>query len=511
MSGGGDAPDALATRTWLWILLPACAVVLFMGVTNELCLDVASVPFLWILPLSVYLLTFILCFGSERSYNRRLFVWIAVLGVAFFAWVRFGSGDTFGRTGGSWFFTIMILHYSLMLFSFCMMIHGELFRLRPAPQHLTKYYLCISGGGALGGGLVGILAPQLFPGFYELPLGIAISAALMIWLHWRSVKAALHAFPIWKVAVAGAALIALVSWGFLSRDPGPEYARLIHQKRDFFGVIRVYEFDTPKPSMRFRKMMHGSISQGIQYLSTQLRGRPTTYYGTATGLGFVMQEREGNPIKAGIVGLGVGTIAAYGVKGDHFQFYEINSDVIQMSESPGLFTYLSDSAATIEVIPGDARLSLETQLREGGPQGFDVFVMDAFSSDAIPVHLITREAFELYSQHLKPNGTLAIHITNNYVDLTGVMFRIADGLGMHAVEIQNASYSGNLHTAANWVILSRDKARIEAFRGIVKQRRARANVTDEELNATYSDTVDWRHAPLWTDDYSDLFSALKDF
>jgi hypothetical protein len=222
-----------------------------------------------------------------------------------------------------------------------------------------------------------------------------------------------------------------------------------------------------------------------------------------------MQQRREGPIKVGVIGLGVGTIAAYALEGDHFKFYEIDSEVIRMSHGLNYFSYLSDSAGDVSVILGDGRLSLETQLRNGDLQNFDMLIMDAFASDSIPVHLLTREAFDLYLQHLKPDGTLLVHVTNAYIDLMELVFRTAIDLGLHAVKISSPSAPGHSHDAADWVILNRDADYIDSFQDLIVQRRDSMDMSPMLLNATYPKPVDLRRAPVWTDDYSNLYSVLK--
>jgi hypothetical protein len=497
------------TRACMWILLSACAVVLFMGVTNELCMDVASIPFLWIVPLAVYLLTFILCFGSKSPYQRGRFIRMACVLTALIAWERF-SPESELILGGGWFFPVLVGSYSLLLFSLCMILHGELFRLRPEPKRLTQYYMCISAGGALGGALVGIVAPQLFTGYYELPLAIAVSGVLALWFHWKDARAEFRAFPNWKFAASGIVVISVVSAVFVNQEGSVKFDELIFQQRSFFGVVRVYDFGSSDPAWAYRQMMHGTTNHGLQYLAPDKRRSPTTYFGPFTGLGLVMQRNEGQSLKVGIMGLGVGTVAAYGFEGDQFTFYEISHNVIRLSEEDsGVFTFLSDSAASVEVIAGDARLSLEAQLRNEGPQEFDILAMDAFLSDSIPVHLVTLEAFELYLQHLSPNGRLAVNISNRYLDLTGLMFKVADHFGMHAVVIHNKKTKTHHNYGASWVVFSRDEAHIKDYRRQVSMRRSRMRLKPDGVYTVYPDEYDWSDAPVWTDDFSDLFSVLS--
>jgi hypothetical protein len=493
----------------LWVLLPACAVVLFMGVTNELCVDLASAPFLWIAPLAIYLLTYILCFSSERLYRRGLFAPLAAFAVGYLIWSRVATVGPIVAEVPSATLPVLAVSFGLALFLGCMLIHGELYRLRPAPARLTAYYLCISGGGALGGLFVGIAAPQVFSGYYELPFGWAACWVLFTWtclrdpgplLRRRSVRTAL------VVTVAGV----VVTLGMLTaRDSRPDTDHLLYQKRNFFSILRVTELRGKDKTPRMHRLKSGTTVHGAQPLHPKFQLQPTTYYGSDTGIGFVMAQREAAPMHVGVIGLGIGTLAAYGRAGDHYQFYEIDPDVIRIAEDEGYFSYLANSPAQVELIPGDGRLSLESQLHESGPQRFDLLVLDAFSSDAIPVHLLTVEAFKLYTQHLKPDGVLAVHITNRHLNLAPLVFGLAAEFEMRAAVISNPKSVRHFQQSASWVILSKNASYLDSLLLRVQEAEARRDL--QPLGIAFGFPAEERviDAPLWTDDYSDLFSVLR--
>jgi hypothetical protein len=507
-----------ATRTLLWILLPACAVVLFMGVTNELCLDVASIPFLWILPLAIYLITFIVCFGSDRLYRRGAFATLALLSAGFLIWARVGPVHALASNVEASPFAVFGTLYLLALFFSCMVVHGELYRLRPSPERLTAYYLCVSGGGALGGFFVAIVAPRIFSEYYELPLGwlacliLSTSACLKNpgpLLRKRGARSAL-------ASVAGLAVVALSVLAVRVNDTlydvvrsGDTEARLLDQTRNFFSIMRVLDVLPDDPELRQIVLKHGTTNHGSQFQHPDLRRVPVSYFGIYTGMGMLMHERPATPMHVGIMGLGAGTLAAYGREGDRYQFYEIDPDVIRVARDDGYFSYLADSRAAIQIVAGDARLSLKRQLREGGSQNFDLLIMDAFSSDSVPVHLITLEAMELYVRHLKPNGVLVVHISNVNLDLSPLVFRLAAELGMRAVRIANLAFPRRQQSSAEWMILSEDAAYIESFPPIAEQIRTILKAKPKALTVTYPEKLNLTDAPLWTDDYSDLFSVLK--
>jgi spermidine synthase len=506
--GGLDARGG-AGRTLLWILLPACAVTVFMGITNELCLDVASVPFLWIVPLSIYLTTFIVCFASERFYRRE--VWLAVAGLMLVGVV---AGQVWPDEPGSWAraasaIHFQILFYSLLLFTCCMLLHGELYRLRPSPESLTAYYLCVAGGGALGGLFVGIVAPRIFSAYDELPLGLALSWLLFLVTCWRGSTGPLRGGRLRWLRAAGV-LAASGALLFLWAGSRAEPANLVLRERSFFGVLRVFVQQKWQPPRKQITLRNGTTGHGFQLIRPELRSVPTDYYAPITGVGLAMDRRpKDEPAKVGIIGLGVGTLAAYGRSGDDFKFYEIDPEVIRIARDESLFTFLSDSAAEIEVVEGDGRLSLESELRGGGGEEFDLLVLDAFNSDSIPIHLLTREAFELYVSHLAETGVLVIHVSTIHLDLTPLVFRLGAHMGMHAVAIANAPNNRYFSRGSFWVVLSRDPAYVESLVAFGRERREGAGLAKRGLRFSKPDPAVLARAPLWTDDYSDLFSVVR--
>jgi hypothetical protein len=517
-SSGTPSSDRGASRTLFWILLPACAVVLFMGVTNELCLDVASIPFLWIAPLSIYLITFVVCFGSDRLYRRGVFATLALVSAGFLIWARVGAVDALTLGAGASSVAVLGTLYLLALFFSCMLLHGELYRLRPSSERLTAYYLCISGGGAFGGLFVAIAAPRIFSEYFELAIGWLACLLLSTLACLRTPGPLLRKRGA-RTALASAVGLAAVTLSLLGVrviDTLHDVARgsdtdtkLLYQTRNFFSVMRVLEISPDNPELHHVVLKHGTTNHGTQYRHPKVRWVPISYFGIYTGMGMVMHERPKTPMHVGVMGLGAGTLAAYGREGDRYQFYEIDPDVIRIARDGGYFSYLADSRATVSITLGDARLSLERQLREGGSQNFDLLIMDAFSSDSVPVHLITLEAMELYVQHLKPNGVLVVHISNVNLDLGPLVFRLAAELGMRAVRIVNLPFPRRLQSSADWMILSKDAAYFESFPPIAEQIRAILKVKPKALRVTYPEDLDLTDAPLWTDAYSDLFSVLR--
>jgi spermidine synthase len=480
----------------LWILFPASAVVMFMGVTNRLCLDIASVPFLWIVPLALYLLTLVLCFGSERIYRRRVFVTGAV---ASLVWLT--AAPAFSESAGA-----AAVRYCAALFLGCMVAHGELHRLRPAPARLTAFYVCVAGGGALGGLFVGLLAPRIFDAYHELPLGVASCWVLFLVALRRRPSGAFPA-RLRTAAWAGAALVTVGAFGAyafraLQSEPGT-----LAVERNFFGILRVIETPGGTP---FVVLRHGTTRHGLQYKSPGLRQRPTSYYGETTGIGLVLAERTHDsaaPARIGVIGLGIGTLAAYGREQDRIVFYELDSQVVRIARDSGAFSYLADSPAEIEIITGDGRLSLEAELEREGAREFDVLVLDAFTSDSVPMHLLTAEAFRTYAAHLAPGGVLAIHVSNRYFDLTAPVARLGRELGLDAFVVVNQGAPRRLAETARWVVLARDPDYFDVLAAAAARFPKRAGRPLTHAFRLAPEVVEG--APLWTDDFSNVLTLMR--
>jgi len=363
------------------------------------------------------------------------------------------------------------------LFVACMFCHGELVGLKPAPRYLTRFYLMISLGGALGSALVGIVAPLVLPAYFELAGGLVVTALLLLWQVRRG--------PLVFGALAAAAVLTTAgcaAWGIVEF-----YNDTIVTARNFYGVLRVQEVGRDSTGHR-RSLVHGTILHGTQYRDRELRRLPTTYYTSTSGVGRALELRHPSttPIKVGVIGLGTGTLATYGAKGDVYRFYEINPAVLEIAQRD--FTYLRDSDATIELALGDARLSLEREPK----QEFDVLVIDAFSSDAIPVHLITTEALGIYRRHMQPGGIIAFHVTNRFLNLIPVVEGLARVHGLAVIHIADEGEDSR-GSRSDWLLLS-------------DGREALDHPQLAEAAKEVEVRKDWR---LWTDDFNNLFQVLK--
>ena len=387
--------------------------------TNHLTQDVAAIPFLWIVPLAAYLLSFILCFEAPRLYNRAFFLPLLVAALTFMMQQMWTDGAP-----ASLVRTVEFLAVSL--FVVCMVCHGELARLKPHSRHLTGFYVIVSLGGAMGGLFVGLAAPNLFRAYYEFPLGLGICAAVLAVICLR--EAWTH--PAYIRYAASALVIAALGrylWGvghILNRLTLGY--RLV--ARNFYGQLRVLDDGDPEyQAEASRTLVHGTINHGAQFQREEYRRLPVTYFCPESGVGRGMRALGGEGRRIGVIGMGCGTLAAYAKPGDTLRIYEINPLVWQIARTQ--FTYLKDTPAKLDVAMGDARLTLESE----PSQQFDILVVDAFSGDAVPVHLLTVEAFRTYFRHLKPGGILALNTTNRYLDLNPVMAHAAAKFGKIAL------------------------------------------------------------------------------
>jgi spermidine synthase len=512
-----DRPDV--QHVSLWILLSGSAVVLLMGVTNSVCLDIASVPFLWILPLATYLFTFILCFASERNYRPIPFVLLAL--VTSFVTVGFhftndvAAGVLSDELARSLFdrlhsVYVQVPAYCALLFAGSMIMHGELYRLRPAPKSLTLFYLCVSGGGALGGLFVGLLAPTLFDGYFEIRVGLALT--LLLFLAASALRASasnpkLTGWP-WRLAAPLAIVLGLYS----VVPPSPNRELIIHDERSFFGVLQVIEIR--HDNILERHLMSGTTLHGVEFINERGRPLPTSYFGRATGIATTFSHLfsrlpPNQGARVGVIGLGIGTLSAYGRPGDSFRYYEIDPAVAHIAGETGYFSFLEKSMAEVVVVIGDARLEIEREQESGPAQAYDLLVLDAFNSDAIPVHLLTAEAFRLYTRSLAKDGLLAVHISNRHFDLLPLVARAGSEVGLAAVDLRTAAAPGFQSLPAHWMVLSANRQHLESVAETLRERTELMNLPATHAKIAFPQQEDLLGVALWTDDYSDLFSALK--
>lgn len=508
-TGGGVAEGR--PRWWqrlLWVLLPALASMVLLAATNHVCQDVAVIPFLWVAPLSLYLLTFIICFEHERWYKPVPWALAAIVALALAATYHHlgedlnlvleklatlwgaaspGLAETLRGMKGEWDPTYrqeLVICFAAVFLA-CMVCHGELARRKPAARHLTEYYMLMSFGGALGGALVSLAAPRVFDAHFEWPIGLIavclVSLAVLLGSVWMLRSRLLRlGFLFLLPLLTVPALLYMGQRGFFLDER-------IERVRNFYGVLSVDEGWDDAGQASWRSLYHGGIMHGMQDLDPAVREEPESYYGRHTGIGRALDRLKDRPdARVGIVGMGTATAACYGQKGHVFRFYEINPDIIRLARS--YFYYLSDMenrGGTVEIAHGDARLNLERE----PPQKFDVLLLDAFSGDAIPVHLLTKQAFEIYRRHMKPDGIIAVHVTNRYLNLASVVNKIAVELGMGTTRI-GTDRDGD-HEITDYVLVTNDQAFLQA--------NPRTSPFDE---------VEF-DVPLWTDTRHNLFEILE--
>jgi len=614
----GEPPRAGVVA--LWLLLAACGSLVLLSTTNQLCQEVAVVPFLWIVPLALYLLTFVIAFDNPRWYVRNLFTLMILFLLVWTAAVTMFLGVRVHLPA-------QIAVYSATLFACCMLCHGELARLKPSPRHLTLFYLMVAAGGALGGLFVVLVATHLFRGYWEYHLALTATCLLAVityirlpvviprrakpaWAWALLVVAALGVLVmmscliqhvlccavfagVWLVAIAlhlldekwiskaratwrAAAVLLLgfavitVSMKWFAQDTSSAFSSMdqllryrpyymllasvcaatlvlhfldrrsklspgkpfwawavlligfagitgtlirevsnssgdaLARSRNFYGVLKVTDWSDGGPNGERRSMLvltNGRIEHGCQYLDNDLRRMPTSYYGTDSGGGVAINshprrtspaEGDNASLRIGVIGLGAGTLAVYGKPGDLIRFYEINPEVVRLAKR--YFTYCKDTPARVDVVLGDGRITLERELAQGHPQQFDVLAVDAFTSDAIPMHLLTRECADVYLEHLRPDGILAFHISNRCLDLAPVVRRLAAAFGREAVHVKSLQDPHKGIRAADWVLVTNNRKFLDG----PELKRVR---TEWKIPA--------KPAPLWTDDYGSLFQVLK--
>ncbi len=494
-------------RRVLWVVLPALASMMLLGATNHVTQDVAVIPLLWVFPLSLYLITFIICFEHERWYQPLVWCVLALPVLALAAgyhqiddawldkstiliWLR----DHLHLKGDP--SDVFVNHYRSQLvicfggmFLACMVCHGELTRLKPVPARLTEFYLLMSLGGALGGLLVNLVAPRIFTTYMEWPLALAAcftvaAIALGVRLIRLFGKGPRWVAPVVAMVIATAVIAGTVQtsdwWGF-------KVEKRLARLRNFYGAVSVEETYDEQEGGRFLEFHHGGIVHGKQWLIDSWREEPLSYYGRHSGIGRALtslKTRQG--ARVGVVGMGTATAAAYGKKGDTFRFYDINPDIVRLSRQ--YFTYANDfenRGGKLEIVLGDARLSLERE----ESQNFDVLLLDAFAGDSVPVHLLTKEAFEIYRRHMKPDGIIAVHISNRYLELTPVIEGVAAATGYKTTRIVDPE--DDPIDLTDYILVTNNQAFLDANPPVVEGWE-----TDLKV-------------PLWTDQRHNLFEILE--
>ncbi len=459
------------SRPWLWIVLAAVPSALLIAVTEFLTRDVAPMPLLWIPPLVLYLATFVIWFDGNLPYFRPMWLAAAVLAVIAMAIAMTTHSLTYKLVPN-------LLIYCTGLFLVTLFCHGELVSLRPPPSRLGGFYLCIAIGGAIGGGVVGLLFPAVLPNAFDLEIVLAVSGALIV----LRAMALSHTILIIGGCALGSVAMAFGGWAGWARYDNTRYDVAI--TRNFYGTLRVMDSKEDTDDY-YRQLTHGTIIHGTQMMAPEKRRWAVGYYRNESGIGRLIQSLPEGSRKVGVIGLGTGGLAAHVRASDTYRFYDIDPGVVAVARK--YFTYLSDAPSKVDVVMGDARLSLERE----PPQNYDVLAVDAFSGDAIPLHLITQEAIDLYFKHLAPSGVLAVHVSNKFLNLPPVLERAAQARGLAIVMARDLDEEGAIQS--DWVLLARHAVLLD--RPLVKA-----------IVVPIATRPEWR---TWTDDHVDLLRVLK--
>tara|TARA_R110002153_G_scaffold25502_6_gene80783 strand:- start:9385 stop:11466 length:2082 start_codon:yes stop_codon:yes gene_type:complete len=479
------------SRLILWFMLSALGVILLVSTTNALTQNIPPVPFLWIVPLAIYLLTYVVAFSNIAIYVRNIWLPFFML-LSFVALLIYFIGGQFD-------IITQLLIYLLILLCGCMICHGELNSLKPKHGNTTLFYLMLSAGGVFGSFLVTFVAKSLFDEFLEFPLaifGVLVLASASMWWNKqnrlteaKSSGASVVAKNQLSILTIGTAVVALV-WLFAFGKLNNQYQQYdIAKARNFYGILSVKDISEGK--VNERRLIDGTTSHGSQSLPLSKSTVPLSYYRPGTGVQLVIEELSNDrPLQVGIIGLGVGALAAYGQLGDHYTFYELNPLVADFANR--YFSYLGSTEADVDVRLGDARVTLQNELDLGDNNAFDLLIIDAFSGDLIPTHLMTQEAFLLYQQHIKAQGVMALHISNRHLSLLPVIMNHSKSLNMQVMLFETPG-DGYEHDA-QWVILTNNS--------LVTQSPKLMAMQTPIAKGQYQNV-------LWTDDYSSLLAILK--
>ena len=467
----------LSIRTRIvWVALAACPSMMLLAITSHLTENIAPVPLLWVIPLALYLLSFVICFGQRQIYDRRVFRPLLLLSLFALAGLPFLVGQI-----------PVIANLSIQLaalFVLCMVCHGELAMKQPHPEHLTSYYLLLATGGAMGGLFIGALAPYWFNDKYELSIGLLLTAFVVWSLATSEEKHVQRRGKVLAWGFVGLLMVSLVAMRATLHWAEHQSAELV--VRNFYGRLKVARVGTGEEASRVLK--HGGIIHGQQFSTPKRQTEPTSYYVSESGVArALLALQNGTPMNVGLVGLGIGTLLTYGRPGDYFRIYEIDPLVVDVARSH--FSNLAQTAARSDVVLGDARLSLEKEKS----QQFDLLIVDAFSGDAVPIHLLTREAFLNYLKHLRLGGVLAVHVSNTYLNLDQVVKAAADSIGYRASLVMPKKSPDRPIVESQWVLMSADASFFD-----------KAEIRDAAEQIAIDPGVQ-----VWRDDYSSLLSVLK--
>jgi len=461
---------------------------LLLSTTNKLCEDVSPFPLLLILPMLVYLLTYIIGFSSLVDNNSRFLVYLYLAGLLMSLGIHV-YGECVGLLS-------LVLMFMFVLFAVCMFCHSSIYALRPAAKSLTSFYLMVAFGGMLGSAFASILAPFIFKGSWEYFITLAISSFLFVWHHsslnsgmpFRAKNYLLYVVPLLMLVLCREEITKITS-------------DIVEMSRNFYGTLSVCKQVKVRGDqiVNVFALKHGRITHGMQPDRGSYRYRPTSYFTEPSGIGIAILQHpkylRHEPLRIGCIGLGIGTLASYGRSGDYIRFYEINPDVVRYARDNRYFSYLSDSLAKIDVVIADGRLALERELSEEESRKYDVFVLDAFNGDAVPMHLLTKEAFDIYWQHLNSDGIIAMQMTNRYIDFVPLAVALSKYYRALFALIATKG-DGKVSADACWMLISRNKEFMESK--VVRNAAKRNNGATTPVR-------------IWTDDFGNVCLLVKKF
>lgn len=476
----------LKNKIIFWVLLSAMGSSLLVSSTTFLTQSIASVPLIWLVPLCLYLVSFILTFKSDNWFKPRFFGYLFLLLVSIVLSTAF-------HTVHLGFISILLVIFTA--YTGFMLLHGKLYSVRPDPKYLAIYYLCVSFGGLLGGFFSSLLAPILFVELYEYHITLALITILALFILGAHKKSLMHkivnnSFPNQRNFQIFSTLVILTS--FLTINYFFVKQESIYSQRTFYGLLKVV--DTKEDDIVVRQFVSGRILHGLEVLNEETL-KPRSYYGDGSGMSLAINNHpsrlKNESMNIGIIGLGIGTVAAYANDSDTLTFFEIDPEVEKIARK--YFRFLDHSKGDVKVLIGDGRLVLEKLIKSDGFNKFDILVVDAFTDDSIPVHLVTKEAFDIYLQSLDPkNGLLTVNITNSFVDIAPVLKSLSDELGLNMAIIDQKENNKEFIQESRWVLLARNKSIINI------QQLTQAK--EPELKSD---------GEVWTDDYSSILKTLK--
>jgi hypothetical protein len=474
-----------------WILLSLMGTVTLLSITNKLTQDIAVVPFLWIIPLSLYLLSYILVFEYGKLYNRKFILPLIVLLIFYILYKQTKSIQFFEQIPVKY----ILFNYCMVTFMICFAVHGELARKKPEEKHLTLYYLLISIGGVLGSIIINLFMPLILSNYWEYYLAFFGSILLLAYVIFTDERKRMRKISLSLFIISVLATFSFIAYFFI-REYREFNRNIISSERNFYGVLKVTEENLGTPSWQ-RSLTHGDIIHGIQLMDSLNSYLPFTYYAPESGIGLTLTQYPARfdtaypGMKVGMIGLGIGTISAYSTNKDLYKYYELNPAIEPIARK--YFKYLAYAQSKTVVITGDGRKSLERELQQTGSNNFDVLAVDAFSGDVIPAHLLTQEAVEMYMKHLKPGGILAFHITNRYIDLIPVMGGISE----------------YIHLPMNYFILQANERNPISSLWVLFTNNNRFLNNDKVKNQLKVYDTSINPVVRWTDDYSSIMTLLK--